>query len=511
VYPRKLAKKLFVLITGMYRSGTSIVARALNLAGVYLGNLEDLNCHLNYNNMYFQVDDDGYSSSSESGNPRGSWEHKKLLELAEKTLALNYVTWDQDFSSKSSNLRIQEQQKVFVNEEIGRQIRNYTQGLIGHPSLAAGINDPQIVLYLEAWLQYLPENFVIVGVFRHPIRVAESLKRTNQFGYNKSLSLWKIYNDNLISLLEKYGGFLLNLDWPKDRLSAEMQLIAKKLGLVHENITDVLDDLYSEEEEEDLICHNDVTIHINNTNNDIGTTIKALQSQDNGEGYPQPLDDGEIISLYSQLQKRAEDNNVKCRIKEQQHHSRTQEELWEITQALLSDMKKQGKYFRKLSEEFELLQWRLRFEILERQKIVEEHGNEFKLLREKEDEIKKLVNDVEILQNINLEHQEARRKMDAKINGKTIEEKDNQISQLNDSITIIDTQLKESVKDVETLQNINLGHQKTIEEKDAELKEAIKELQRIRCEIDAIHNSISWRTLTPIKKCYERIFQVNKK
>ncbi len=38
-----------------------------------------------------------------------------------------------------------------------------------------------------------------------------------------------------------------------------------------------------------------------------------------------------------------------------------------------------------------------------------------------------------------------------------------------------DAELKSAVQDVEILQNINLGHQKTIEQKDAELKRAIKE------------------------------------
>jgi Domain of unknown function (DUF4915) len=143
----------------------------------------------------------------------------------------------------------------------------------------------------------------------------------------------------------------------------------------------------------------------------------------------------------------------------------------------------------------------------------------------------KISNDI-VVQDINL------------CNQKAIEEKDNQISQLMNSIKIIDTQLKDSLNDVVVLQNINLGHQKTIEEKDnqisklmssiktveekdAALKEAKKrenellqninvdhqktielnmELQRLRREIDAIHNSISWRTLTPIKKRYDRIF-----
>jgi glycosyltransferase involved in cell wall biosynthesis len=126
---------------------------------------------------------------------------------------------------------------------------------------------------------------------------------------------------------------------------------------------------------------------------------------------------------------------------------------------------------------------------------------------------------------------------------KAIESKDNQIRQINESIKTIDSQLKQAVKDVEILQNINLRlqkdvdilqninlrHQKEIEEKDKaieskdnqirQINESIKtysdrdtDIQRLRREIDAIHNSISWRTLTPIKKRYDWIFhKVHKK
>jgi hypothetical protein len=131
-----------------------------------------------------------------------------------------------------------------------------------------------------------------------------------------------------------------------------------------------------------------------------------------------------------------------------------------------------------------------------------------KALDGKRSTINRLLNELNIMQSINLENQ------------KTIEIIDTQLKESVKDVAIlqninlghqnlekiIDTQLKESVKDVAILQNINLGHQKTIEEKDVALKEAIKELQRLRHEIDAIHNSISWRTLTSIKKRYDRIF-----
>src|SRR5262249_35384602 len=119
---------------------------------------------------------------------------------------------------------------------------------------------------------------------------------------------------------------------------------------------------------------------------------------------------------------------------------------------------------------------------------------------------------------------------------KAIESKDNQVTQLNESIKVIDGDLKKALSDYEVLQKIKLEagkaieHQKTIEEsreKDVEIQQNISqaklkekeahvaqlntEIQRVHHEIDVIHNSISWRTLTPIKKRYDRIFHRNKK
>jgi len=69
----------FLVITGMHRSGTSFLARALNLAGVNLGELESLTS----NDWKFYRD-----------NVRGHWENKKILALTNQTLSSNKGSWD---------------------------------------------------------------------------------------------------------------------------------------------------------------------------------------------------------------------------------------------------------------------------------------------------------------------------------------------------------------------------------------------------------------------------------
>ena len=203
--------KPFILIAGMHRSGTSFLARALNLGGVFLGDLDSLISH----EWRYQQD-----------NLRGHWENKQFLDLGEKTLELNNGSWD----------KIPE--KINIDEKLGKTIEKTIQDLAGFPSLASGYKDPRILLYFDAWKKYFPENTIIIGIFRDPLKVAESLKIRNNFPYEKSLDLLKIYNDNLISILEHQKGFLLNFDWPKEKLLSELALIFEKIGLTKIDLSD---------------------------------------------------------------------------------------------------------------------------------------------------------------------------------------------------------------------------------------------------------------------------------
>ena len=69
-------KRPFLIITGMHRSGTSFLVRALNLAGVYLGSLDSIITH---------------DLVPAKDNPRGHWENTKLLHLGEKTLSFSML------------------------------------------------------------------------------------------------------------------------------------------------------------------------------------------------------------------------------------------------------------------------------------------------------------------------------------------------------------------------------------------------------------------------------------
>lgn len=203
--------KNFVLITGMHRSGTSFLSRSLNLAGVYLGFIDSM-----LSNEWQHAKD----------NLKGHWEHKKLFELGEMTLIKNHGSW------------YEPPKLITVDSELGAEIKTIIEELYSFPSLCSGYKDPRILLYFDEWKKFFPNNIVIIGIFRHPLKVAESLKNRNGFSYEQSISLWSHYNSKLLKLLQTNVGFLLDFDWPKQRLFNELELIMEKLGLPKINLTD---------------------------------------------------------------------------------------------------------------------------------------------------------------------------------------------------------------------------------------------------------------------------------
>lgn len=274
----------FVLITGMHRSGTSFLSRSLNLYGVYLGRLDKIITH---------------DWKAHKSNPRGHWENQDLLTLAEKTLAYNNGKWYDPPS------------KVRINKQISSGIKKYLKELEEHSLLASGFKDTRLLLCFDAWRKYLPKNFVIVAIFRHPLKVAESLKIRSNFDYQHSLELWEIYNKNLLRILEKNDGFLLNFDWPKKRLLSEIQYIANKLGLARKID---LSDWYTKK------------------------LIKSGKTYQ--KDFPLP---NEIKLIYSKLKKRSE-NNRKVKI----NYPLEKREMHKIIEGLLSEIQEQGKYFKKI-------------------------------------------------------------------------------------------------------------------------------------------------------------------
>jgi len=283
-----VGKRPFLVVTGMHRSGTSFLVRALNLSGLYLGPLESLSSH---------------DLRGSFDNERGNWENKKIIELAEKLLTTNKGSWDNP------------PKKIVVNKKLKKELKKNITELINNQDLIVGFKDPRAILYLDSIAKELPKNIILVGIFRNPLKVAESLKNRNGFDYNKSLALWKSYNEKLLELLAKHKGFLLDFDWPQKKLFAQLKLINKKLGL-NENV--------------DLS---------NWHTKSLLKSDKTFRSK-----YKIPID---VKKIYSKLKAKS-NKNSSVKIKKV---SRTAKDLQNIIENLLIENQQQFSYFRDLNKE----------------------------------------------------------------------------------------------------------------------------------------------------------------
>ena len=164
-----------VFILGMHRSGTSVLARLINLMGVSLGDERTL--------MPPQPD-----------NPQGFWEQSAVVDLNDKLLAGLDAAWD-----RPERFRPQK-----VGQALAREFRGEARAILDQLDAepAWGVKDPRLCLTFPLWRTLTPEALCIIS-FRHPLRVALSLNRRNQIPVHRGLALWEYYN---VQILEHTKG-----------------------------------------------------------------------------------------------------------------------------------------------------------------------------------------------------------------------------------------------------------------------------------------------------------------
>ena len=161
-----------VIVLGMHRSGTSLVAGSLEAAGLYLGEV----------------------NNAAPFNKKGNKENKFIRNLNGALLAKIGAAWN-----------IPPNRKV----QWDRSDEERAMSLVGpclHTARPWGFKDPRTIWTVEGWLRLLP-NARMVGVFRHPSLVVRSLtSRPGNLAVetDQALRIWCAYNSELIRLHEKH-------------------------------------------------------------------------------------------------------------------------------------------------------------------------------------------------------------------------------------------------------------------------------------------------------------------
>ncbi len=157
-----------VCVTGMHRSGTSLIARLLNLLGVDLGNSDDL-------------------LGPAPDNPKGFWEHQEIKALNDRLLAKLGGSWEDpptfnDGWEDLPDLRpVRRDASDFVE-----QFRSAISSTI------VGWKDPRLSLTLPFWRTVTKLDRTVLCL-RDPAEVAASLGSRNGIPAEQAADLWVRY------------------------------------------------------------------------------------------------------------------------------------------------------------------------------------------------------------------------------------------------------------------------------------------------------------------------------
>ncbi len=163
-----------VCILGMHRSGTSMIARLLNLCGLYLGRTEAL--------MPLWPDD----------NEEGYWENLQFQGLNEEILVALGGSWSNPPEmlpgwSEQPSIRLM----AYRAKGITAEFEGFSNW---------GWKDPRNSLTLEFWMSIFPDLKLLLCL-RHPFEVAASLgtgRETRNFSLGNALQLWVDYHEHLL-------------------------------------------------------------------------------------------------------------------------------------------------------------------------------------------------------------------------------------------------------------------------------------------------------------------------
>ena len=164
-----------LVVTGMHRSGTSLVSNLLQAGGVHVGD-----------NLL----------PADNSNPRGYFEDIDFYDFHESALTCrgqHYLYVDRDFvfePNQADKLRA---------DELGQRR--------SHRAIW-GWKDPRTSLFLDFWAQQFPEvRFLFV--VRHPLEVLCSLLRRGEFEHltilDAILNAWHTYNSNIQSFRDRHA------------------------------------------------------------------------------------------------------------------------------------------------------------------------------------------------------------------------------------------------------------------------------------------------------------------
>ena len=217
-----------LVVTGMHRSGTSMVSSLFQAGGVHIGDK---------------------LLAPNDANPRGYFEDVDFLEFHEHLLkerGQHYLYVDPDFRFLPTDAEKSRARKLGEDR--------------AHLAIW-GWKDPRTSLFLDFWNEQLP-NVRFVFVFRHPLQVLLSLLRRSEFDnrpvLTAGLQAWQTYNASIKSFYDRYPDrcLLVHVDSLTSQIDHFARLVRQKLQLDVQINANMFDRIYRAQE----LCKSQVPI-----------------------------------------------------------------------------------------------------------------------------------------------------------------------------------------------------------------------------------------------------------
>mmetsp|Transcript_29800 Transcript_29800/g.70857 ORF Transcript_29800/g.70857 Transcript_29800/m.70857 type:complete len:375 (+) Transcript_29800:174-1298(+) len=185
-----------VMVLGMHRSGTSMLTGLLSNFGYALG---------------AGPDSDLFEAASD--NVKGFFENKFIVFQNDVFFEAQNMAWDYNISLFDPDLALEGD--LDKNGERGLSFLNNEPSFFGlfnnHPKGVPYLQkDPRMCITLPAWLRMLNNRPAILFTYRHPLEVAESLKRREEkehegeaYPLTYGLYLWIVYNTQALRHSER--------------------------------------------------------------------------------------------------------------------------------------------------------------------------------------------------------------------------------------------------------------------------------------------------------------------
>jgi len=190
-------------ITGMHRSGTSLLAHLLYANGVNLGDEERL-------------------MKATEDNPQGYWENTEIVKINEALLSSFGLGWD----------HIQPLPEGWLNDEKIARLKSLAGQLLDTSKDQSGLawKDPRASITYPFWKSLEPDLKVVI-LYRNPLEVAHSLVRRNRMSIPHSMHLWHIYNQTIIGQTSEAERIFVNFDRLMANPGSEIKRVLEWLGI----------------------------------------------------------------------------------------------------------------------------------------------------------------------------------------------------------------------------------------------------------------------------------------